>query len=73
MIQVEDSHTFGMEKDLRISVTQGWVQSFLAQEVSLNMDNFVALWMGGAPSDLIIAHFLAMVIGYAHSAGELLV
>lgn len=37
----------------------------ITSEVSLNMDNFVALWMGGAPSDLIIAHFLAMVIGYA--------
>ncbi|CAK9073673.1 unnamed protein product [Durusdinium trenchii] len=37
----------------------------VTSEVSLNLDNFMALWKGGMPSEVLCSHFLALVLGYA--------
>ncbi|CAE7492863.1 unnamed protein product [Symbiodinium sp. CCMP2456] len=34
-------------------------------EVSLNLENTMALWCGNVPSEVIVSQFLAMVLGYS--------
>ena len=34
-------------------------------DMALNLDNFVALWIGGARPEVLVSHFLAMLLGGA--------
>ncbi|CAE7644512.1 unnamed protein product, partial [Symbiodinium necroappetens] len=34
-------------------------------DISLNLDTFVSLWMGNLPTEVLVSHFLGMVLGYS--------